>query len=456
MPYDDPEVVPAPADFSALLILQGGSPPGPYYGQPGTEDAIDLTLAAGIAREQSHFASTDEIDPGNVAITPHVPPETDTDVEAVEGAGPPPPPEGGPEDAPPPEFDAPPRLQPLPSEPPPPQLPTPRAPPLEGELLPGPRNPVTIWEDYGDIPGDTFGPGRRIIESAADRLLRRIVFGGGPWGQVLSEIIKTSDLGSGSLPLPPILPPSIPAPEPPVFAIPDRPIPNREPDFPAPVAPDVVEVTAPAPKAPPVPRSSQTLPRFSTFPWPVIGAIAATLLHRRPRTPSWPLPTPGAASAEPFTPPTPGTLPAPSTPSQPLPNPQPQPSSSPPLTPSLTQSVESPPGEQCETPQQTKDRRQRKRDNCGKFVTIKVRAHTKRVCLSDAARHEFRKGIRRAKGKLKREFKKAGVTIPNPLAAKRQLRRYVRKYTRLPTQKIPGTDLGIDPNKFLPKGWRLP
>ena len=140
----------------------------------------------------------------------------------------------------------------------------------------------------------------------------------------------------------------------------------------------------------------------------------------------------------------------------PFPTPAPTPTTSfaPPLTPSNAPPVESAPQDRCETPQQRQKRRDDKRDACTKFVKIKVRAHTKRLCVSDLVEHESRKlarkGKRLVKSAIRKELVKLGVPklIAGALTGKR------RRRLRLPTVKIPGTEIGVDLNPFLPKAHR--
>jgi hypothetical protein len=86
------------------------------------------------------------------------------------------------------------------------------------------------------------------------------------------------------------------------------------------------------------------------------------------------------------------------------------------LTPSPNVGVESPPqGASCETPSQTRQRRQAKRDACEKFITVVVPKHRRRVCAAEAGRilgRKIGKKIGRAVGReVRTVLKKAGVPL---------------------------------------------
>ena len=346
---------------------------------------------------------------------------------------------------------------PAPAPEPTPQLEPPPGPPPPGQPEPindpviEPRTPVTpppleplpplerppIWEPPSEFDIPTPGNLPPWLPPVLPRIILRRLF-------PIGAILLPDQLGSGELPFPPVPPIEIP---PPQVSFPEPrlpPVPDTTPDFPAPAEPDVVVVTAPAPTPISVPKPS---------PWLSPGSIPSWIPKLFPITrpsPPQPSPTPRV-----ITQPLPTTLPTvPSFSPPPTPVAPVEPPAMPPA--SLT-SLESPPVESyCETPQQTKDRREKRRDDCKKLVTIKIRAHTKRVCMSEAARHEYNKARRNLINKAKREIVggaekqlglKRGTIIVTPGQAKRRL----RKLVRIPTVKIPGTDIGIDINKALRK-----
>lgn len=274
------------------------------------------------------FASTDEIDPANVDVTPHVPPETDTDVDAVRGAGPPdsgPPDQGGPEEGPPTDFDEPrPVETPLPAEPAPGHFPVEVPPPLEGEIV-GPDVIYHDYEGYDQLPGGDYGAApRRIIEGETEqapwwfgpvaRRVGRVVLG--PYGSMAGQVIEAGlpeILGSGELPFPPIPRVSIPAPEVlfpsfPVAELPDWPAPGID----HPPVPDVITVTpedpwpvdpvnattpaATAPRMTPLPARS---PIPAQTPWWLL--MSSLIIGKAARTSRLPVPRPisqGSATSE--------------------------------------------------------------------------------------------------------------------------------------------------------------
>lgn len=342
--------------------------------------------------------------------------------------------------------------------------PPPPNPYIEGETVP----PPSVIGDVLDTIGAILGRGPLI----------------GGIGAVLSQ---PEPIGSGEIPdtvVREIPRPDIPAPQPQFpDALPPLPEPPA-PEFDAPAAPDVITVSAPAPttpRYPPLP-SQVSIPRvrltprrrglpfppafpFPTGvpqPWPVSPTTAVA-------TPVMPLPVP---SAEPGAIPTPAASSPPLSVPQPLPMPLPQPapqtslspSGTPPLTP-----IQNPPlqssGDQCETPQERKERQQKKRDSCRKLVRIKVKAHYRKVCVSEAIEHEIkrqrkklvRKYITKPAGKLGRDavdwvLRETGLT-PYADQAKDVKKRVgdltnKRKRYRI---EVPGTHISFDPVDFIPK-----
>lgn len=247
--------------------------------------------------------------------------------------------------------------------------------------------------------------------------------------------------------------------------------PLAEQDFPYPQPPEVIVVTPNAPPySPSVPSvSSQPFPDWSSVLWPIIQPRPRRRTQPVPRALAPPLPvTPPIPTAPPLpvSPPLPVAPPLPISPpisAPPLPTPPPREM---PLTPPQTASADSAPdGQTCETPQQTKERRERKRDSCRKLVRIHVKAHWKKVCVSEAIEHEarkirrkvVRKYITQPAGKLGRDaadwlLKQTGLT-PYAEQAK-DIKKRVRDLTKPKRYryKIPGTEFQIDPVDLIPKG----
>lgn len=360
-----------------------------------------------------------------------------------------------------------------------------------------------IW--VGDIPlpeaWDLVGRGWTVIGEALPAIISDVL---AP-AAVIGAIVIPGTLGSGELdypgqlPAPPIpavppLPVAPPIPDvpptaaaPPVTAVPPS-TPAEVDAPPEPAAPPDVFVGPPpavevgrggsivedypparvdAPAAPPLP-----FPEPGELPWPMFPPLLPSIAF--PAIPKVAVPT--VAPAVPATLPTisvPAVPAIPALPSLPLPA-LPLPTlplpaiSLPsvvsagglatmlPTAPGLT-GISAPPVEsanQCETPQQRQDRRDRKREDCRRLVTIRIRAHTKRVCMSDAALHEYRKAKRRLISKAKRELiggteKKLGLRRGTILVTPGQARRKLRKLIRVPTMKIPGTDIGVDVNPII-------
>lgn len=285
----------------------------------------------------------------------------------------------------------------------PPELTPPGEPVLPPEPIFEPNPPGTMPPIAGEPPLE-LPPVAPVVGIGLGEIL--IGIGGLLWPTPTAPPEVDSGFGIPPVTIPP---PSVALPEP---TSPPTPT-VAMPDFQIPTPPEVIVVTptAPNPEAPP-----QTMAPPDPAPEP------------NPRI--WPI-------IWPFAPPQPSAPPLPSMP--PLPS-----TSTPPLTAINPPPVES--ANQCETPQETKERRQRRRDECRRLVTIRIRAHTKRVCVSEAARHEYRKAKRRLLSKAKRKiFGVKGVLTSGGA------RRKIRKLIRVPTVKIPGTDIGIDINPYLRK-----
>lgn len=215
-----------------------------------------------------------------------------------------------------------------------------------------------------------------------------------------------------SLPRIPI-PPTVSTPEPEVPKWPAQPVYSPLPvPSPAPqtIPSSVPTSTSSTPSASPSTSSTPsaspaTRPVFQLA--PLLGGLLNPFFgpHRAPSVTA-------APSAATFTPPQP-SIPTNSTPSAPgiatqVPSPG--------LTPSSSPGVESPPaGASCETPSQTKQRRQRQRDACEKFITITIPKHKRRVCAAEAGRYIGRKLGRKLGSLAGREvrglLKKAGLPL---------------------------------------------
>jgi hypothetical protein len=159
------------------------------------------------------------------------------------------------------------------------------------------------------------------------------------------------------------------------------------PSSPATTAPRPATSSQPAPQSPTQPASSATSsPRWRFDPLPLFGTTHASSPTPTPFNPSNASPTltsPSPSSTSAPAPTAPGTLTAPQT------SPIPQAAgSAPPLTPINPAALESlPAGESCETPKQQKQRRERQRENCNRFITITIPKHRRKVCVAEAAHH---------------------------------------------------------------------
>jgi len=197
--------------------------------------------------------------------------------------------------------------------------------------------------------------------------------------------------------VPPLPSVSTPEQEPPKWPI-QQPSPSS---FPVPRS-----VSLPSPVPPAQPVSTSTPSRRTTpivTPSRLFAAVgpALSLLnllrpsprHSGDRSPTQlvqpsPTPTPSSPpSSSPQPTPQPGTTPAPG--STPAPQVTPQAPPGPNVGPqgALSPTASSAPqGEACETPRQTQQRRKAQRMECRKFITIRVPAHKRRVCASEAGR----------------------------------------------------------------------
>lgn len=352
----------------------------------------------------------------------------------------------GPQPAPPvqpptPSTPATPVSPPSSSSPQPPTS-TPPSEPISGEPVTPGNFPIHDYEgyDYGEGPQIMRFPARKVViqegeiilARGAPSVMRAIGRALGPIGAIIGLAIP-SDLPpepdvTGNEPLTPGASwpsnappqtPTTPAPEPPLERAPESLNFPATPDLPQPSAPSPTA----APTGTPSPLPSISIPRTSPQPTP-----------RAPSMP-WPLPAPPATFPRLQTPPAPTTFAQPTPTPTPTPIPTPSPTGfAPPLTPSNAAPVESPPGESCETPQQRKQRQQRRRDACEKFITVTIPRHKRRVCVSEAAKLARKKLVRyvhKEAGKLtKAGLRKLGLPTRGP--ARRP------KRVRLPKVELPG------------------
>jgi len=270
----------------------------------------------------------------------------------------------------------------------------------------------------------------RILGSVIGRVVSRVA--GGPWGVVIEEIFTPTQIGvepdvrgmlPPSTPRAPSPVPSNPAPPAPTAATaPPRaerptlpPVPRAptvsvpKPDIgvqpwkfdPQPPQPATPRTSPPAPQVPSTPATTAPRPVTSSQPAPQSAtqpsnsASTSPIFRFLPSLP-WLLPgTPsriGASSPSPVSAPTAAPTTAVST-AAPSVSAAPQPltataGSAPPLTPINPAALESlPAGESCETPKQQKQRRERQRENCNRFITITIPKHRRKVCVAEAAHH---------------------------------------------------------------------
>jgi uncharacterized protein YcfJ len=109
------------------------------------------------------------------------------------------------------------------------------------------------------------------------------------------------------------------------------------------------------------------------------------------------------------------------------------------LTPFEQPGVES---RSCETPSQTRARRQAKRDACEKFITVRVPAHTKRVCAAEAGKLIGRKlGKKLGKAASRAIVSAVGLSKSKHVAGGRKPRAK-RKHEGLRVTKRGGIEYG--------------
>jgi hypothetical protein len=223
-------------------------------------------------------------------------------------------------------------------------------------------------------------------------------------GQVILDQIRR--MGDTEAPPPePGLPPPEPQPEPEPKPEPSPTIAQerRSPPRPAPTTPEKeVEAPAPAPAATPAPRAtrqrSQTpAPTPATTPAAVpvavpaaLGALAAAVLARSRSSTA-------ATTLAAITPAITAAI-APTV----------APAAAPPLTPTTTPSATSSGEPRCKTPaQQRKDdkrKRDEKRKQCRQFLSVRVPAHKRKMCIGDLAKYLLRKLERTTKREAKKKI----------------------------------------------------
>lgn len=202
----------------------------------------------------------------------------------------------------------------------------------------------------------------------------------------------------------------------------------------------------PAPQPIPVPGPVQTpTPSSATGPMPAAASAAMAALgvfvisraRARPKSQTRArsqTATPTQPATETFTPPR--TV-APT----PTPTPTPSPSSppAPPLTPTNAPSAQSARAPRCKTPaEQRKDdrkRRKEKRKECKQFLSVRVPAHKRKMCIGDLAKYLYRKAQRTARAAIRKkiiaELEERGVNA-----------RELIKLTKKPRRKKAEVEIG--------------
>lgn len=348
----------------------------------------------------------------------------------------------------------------------------------------------------------------RIGGSIVGRVIGRVIgVASGPIGTVIQEILTPNELPpepdvrglpgvfgaapeipstprapaprappAASRPPRPQLPP---VPRPPTVSVPTPPRPDtwnlpssnppslpRSTPLPSPIVPETISLpgtTAPQPATSSQPAPSSSSPPASSQPpsprWqfdPLPPWLADLQRSRSPSTsapiaaPRSPtITSPAVSTPSPVTTTSTSTLPS----TQTLTG-----SSAPPLTPLKPAAVESPPaGDYCETPQQTKQRRQQKREQCERFITITIPKHKRRVCASEAGKYigkKLGKAIGRGVGRVLR-----GKSFVAPESKRKSARRKEESPVRLGRRgrsvELPG-GIGVELPKQLRPNLRIP
>jgi hypothetical protein len=274
-----------------------------------------------------------------------------------------------------------------------------------------------------------------LLRGPAGRVGKKLL---GPIGGII-DVITPSELDSGELPGGPGS-----ANEPPKKGDTEgRPDVRNEPiSDPAPPPGEEIEEI--------VVRGRRTRPTRSRAPAPVpspvkvpsalpavLGGLAAVgLLARRRREAPAPSPArrqaPEAAPAPapaptPAPAPAPRPIPAPQPAPRPSPAPAPAPSSSPPLTPVTPPPSGCAPCDPKATRREQKRKRDEKRKQCRQFLSVRVPAHKRKMCIADLAKYLQRKLERTAKAAVRKKIiaalEERGVPVSSLIKATRRPRR---------------------------------
>lgn len=208
----------------------------------------------------------------------------------------------------------------------------------------------------------------------------------GSGGEVMPPLPRRNTAGDRSMPRP------APQPLPPLD--PEISIPKPVVTAPAPVP---TSTGAPAPTAVPSPLGVPTV-----LPWLAAAAGLAVIRSQqtRPRARSRPAPAPTSSVAPaPVATPAPAPQPVPT----PMPTPTAPPAAAPPLTPNRTASADSCPSPK-EQRKQDRKKRDEKRKQCRQFLSVRVPAHKRKMCIADLAKYLFRKAQRTAKAAVRKKI----------------------------------------------------
>ena len=209
-----------------------------------------------------------------------------------------------------------------------------------------------------------------------------------------------------------------------------EPLPPMEPKIELPP----VEVAAPPPISSPGPvQTPVPMPNPLGIPTPGllaaagVFAIAAARSQTRTRSRTRPrsqTATPTATSSPPVTSSPPATA-------TPIPTPAPSSPPSSPPPPTLTSSTATGASSRCPTPseqrKQDKRKREQKRKECRQFLSVRVPAHKRKMCVSDLTKYLFRKLQRTARAALRKkiiaELEERGVPASRLIKATKRPRR---------------------------------
>jgi hypothetical protein len=201
---------------------------------------------------------------------------------------------------------------------------------------------------------------------------------------------------------------------------------------------------SPVATAPPSPQVSQS-PAVTAILWPLLGLLSG-VFSGLSRFPGVRFST--QTGTAPVTIPTPGELVAPGL----------TPVTSPGVA-SLSEPIAQ--GQTCETPSQTRARRQRARDSCERFITVTIPRHKRRVCAAEAGKlvgRKIGKQIGKQFGKLLRRGRTSstsageGTTTSKRRTSAKRRRESLVKVTRKGNIELPG-GFGIEiPKQMRPPG----